>query len=65
MTRGFALAALCLVIVSGVACGKYGKPRRVSPPASPTAGVSAQPGAAAPAGEECAEEETSPETPAP
>ena len=60
MTRRLALVALLVLAASGSACGKYGKPVRVSP--TPAAGVSAQPGATTPDAEACEEE---PETPAP
>jgi hypothetical protein len=55
-----ALVALGLLVASAPACGKYGKPVRTSP--APPAGVSAQPNAAAPAGEACEEEVKDPET---
>ena len=61
MTRHrWVLVALLLLVASGPACGKYGKPVRVSP--TPPAGVGSQPAGATPDGEACEEE---PETPAP
>ncbi|HEX5066749.1 MAG TPA: hypothetical protein VFY49_11595 [Myxococcota bacterium] len=65
MTRALALVALLLLAVSA-GCGKYGKPRRITP-TPPTVAVPAPPGAAtpapapaatpAPAGEECEDDE--------
>ena len=61
MTRlASGLVALAVLVAIGPACGKYGKPVRTS---SAAASVSAQPGAAAPAGEACEDEEKEPQAP--